>query len=48
MPSQLLEEWLKDENYQHVLRSLDVVAVGIEGLEVLIHLFFDQKMLICL
>lgn len=38
MPSQLLEEWLKDQNYQHVLRSLDVVAVGIEGLKVLIHL----------
>lgn len=37
-PSELLKEWLRVDDYQNELTNLDIVAVGIEGLEVLIHL----------
>lgn len=36
--AQLLKEWLQAPYYQEILARLDVVAIGLEGLEVLINL----------
>ncbi|WP_160068230.1 hypothetical protein [Sphingobacterium bovisgrunnientis] len=36
--AQLLEEWLKADSYQKLLASLDVISVGMEGLDIIIQL----------
>ena len=39
--TQLLQEWVCTDSYQELLVSLDVIAVGLEGLEILVQLKAD-------
>lgn len=36
--AQLLKEWLKSNSYQQILSTFDVIAVGLEGFEILMEL----------